>query len=286
MSESLRSHVQHLIGNFYEMEMFVDPYNKRLRIDDYRGDVLKLIEKAEELVTQFKTEKLIILTRQEHFNHFLQSGFQCEAVVDGFFRGSDAFYFTKYYVVERRNSNHCVEEDRILERVRHLKKTGTNITIPKNYYMRKMEITDSLALSQLYKEVFTIYPTPLHNPDYIKKTMDNGTIYYGFLYGEEIVSCASAEVNSLYYHAELTDCATLPQHRKYGLMKRNLEKLEEVLRQQCIYCVYSIARAQSFGMNAVLHGLGYQYRGRLINNCYIFEKLENMNMWVKDLSKE
>ena len=39
-------------------------------------------------------------------------------------------------------------------------------------------------------------------------------------------------------------------------------------------------------MNAVLHGLGYQYRGRLINNCYIFEKLENMNMWVKDLSKE
>ena len=104
MSESLRSHVQHLIGNFYEMEMFVDPYNKRLRIDDYRGDVLKLIEKAEELVTQFKTEKLIILARQEHFNHFLQSGFQCEAVVDGFFRGSDAFYFTKYYVVERRNS--------------------------------------------------------------------------------------------------------------------------------------------------------------------------------------
>ena len=206
--------------------------------------------------------------------------------MDGFFRGSDAFYFTKYYVVERRNSNHCVEEDRILERVRHLKKTGTNITILKNYYMRKMEITDSLALSQLYKEVFTIYPTPLHNPDYIKKTMDNGTIYYGFLYGEEIVSCASAEVNSLYYHAELTDCATLPQHRKYGLMKRNLEKLEEVLRQQCIYCVYSIARAQSFGMNAVLHGLDYQYRGRLINNCYIFEKLENMNMWVKDLSKE
>ena len=206
--------------------------------------------------------------------------------MDGFFRGSDAFYFTKYYVVQRRNSHHCVEEDRILDRVRHLTKTGTNTIIPKNYCMRKMEKTDTIALSQLYKEVFTIYPTPLHNPDYIKKTMDNGTIYYGFLYGEEIVSCASAEVNSLYYHAELTDCATLPQHRKYGLMKRILEKLEEVLRQQRIYCVYSIARAQSFGMNAVLHGLGYQYRGRLINNCYIFEKLENMNMWVKDLSKE
>ena len=54
MSESLRSHVQHLIGNFYEMEVFVDPFNKRLRIDDYRGDVLELIEKAEEMVPNSK----------------------------------------------------------------------------------------------------------------------------------------------------------------------------------------------------------------------------------------
>ena len=236
MSESQYSHVQHLIGNYYEMEVFVDSFNTRLRIDDYRGDVLKLIDKAEELVGQLKMEKLIILARQEHFNDFLQSSFQCEAVVDGFFRGSDAFYFTKYYVDERRNSQHCVEEDRILDRVRQITKIGTNTSIPKTYCMRKMELTDSVALSQLYKEVFTIYPTPLHNPDYIKKTMSNGNVYYGFLYGEEIVSCASAEVNALYYHAELTDCATLPQHRKYGLMKRILEELEEVLRNQRIYC--------------------------------------------------
>ena len=105
--------------------------------------------------------------------------------------------------------------------------------------MRKMEKTDSLALSQLYKEVFTIYPTPLHNPDYIKETMDNGTIYYGFLYGEEIVSCASAEVNSLYYHAELTDCATLPQHRKYGLMKRTFRKIRRSIKAAVyLLCVF------------------------------------------------
>jgi hypothetical protein len=67
-------------------------------------------------------------------------------------------------------------------------------------------------------------------------------------------------------------------------MKILLEKLEEDLQSQGIYCAYSIARALSFGMNAVLHQLGYMYRGRLLNNCYIFNKLENMNVWVKDLA--
>lgn len=115
--------------------------------------------------------------------------------------------------------------------------------------------------------------------------MAEGTIYYGFYYDEEIVSAASAEVNSFYKNAELTDCATLQEHRKHGLMKILLEELEKELKSSGVYCVYSIARSLSFGMNAALHQLGYQYRGRLTNNCYIFDKLEDMNVWVKDLSK-
>ena len=37
-------------------------------------------------------------------------------------------------------------------------------------------------------------------------------------------------------------------------------------------------------MNLAFHQLGYTYTGRLANNCYIFDKLEDMNIWVKDLS--
>ena len=81
----------------------------------------------------------------------------------------------------------------------------------------------------------------------------------------------------------MTDCATLPEHRQYGLMKHLLIKLEEELLAQEIYCVYSISRALSFGMNLALHQLQYQYRGRLANNCYIFDQVEDMNMWVKQL---
>jgi hypothetical protein len=67
-------------------------------------------------------------------------------------------------------------------------------------------------------------------------------------------------------------------------MKIILRELEGELKRQGIFCAYSIARSLSFGMNAVLFQLGYKYRGRLMNNCYIYDKLENMNMWVKHLA--
>ena len=151
--------------------------------------------------------------------------------------------------------------------------------------MKKVEESDAEKLAALYRTVFQIYPTPLHNPDYIKETIKDGTIYYSFYCDGMIVSAASAEVNRVYRNAELTDCATLPDHRKHGLMKILLKKLEQELYNQGIYCSYSIARALSFGMNAVLHQLGYVYRGRLKNNVYIFDKLENMNVWVKNLAE-
>ncbi|GAE44328.1 beta-lysine acetyltransferase [Mesobacillus boroniphilus JCM 21738] len=31
--------------------------------------------------------------------------------------------------------------------------------------------------------------------------------------------------------------------------------------------------------------MGYAYRGRLVNNVFIYDKIENMNVWVKDLAK-
>jgi putative beta-lysine N-acetyltransferase len=104
------------------------------------------------------------------------------------------------------------------------------------------------------------------------------------LYQGKIVSAASAEINSFYKNAELTDCATLAEHRKFGLMKMILQELEKDLKNNGIFCAYSIARALSFGMNAALFQLGYSYRGRFMNNCYIYDKLENMNMWVKNLA--
>ncbi|PLS01602.1 putative beta-lysine N-acetyltransferase [Neobacillus cucumis] len=268
----------------YFVEIFLDPFNKRIRVDDYRGNSRILLEKVEELVKQHQAEKLIIKVRSEDFLTFIEAGLQPEAIVDRYFLGSDAHFFSKFYTPERKRNDHWITEDGIIQSIYQLNPSVDRSFPPKEYELRKADESCADGLSDLYKKVFQIYPTPLNDPEYVKKTMKDGTIYYIFTYQGQIVSAASAEINSFYKNAELTDCATLTEHRKYGLMKIILQELEKELMNNGIFCAYSIARALSFGMNAVLFQLGYSYRGRFMNNCYIYDKLENMNMWVKNLA--
>ncbi|MGG5253925.1 putative beta-lysine N-acetyltransferase [Neobacillus sp. SM06] len=262
----------------------MDPFNKRMRIDDYRGNLTDLIKAADNLAERMAAEKIILKGRSEHLVDFIEKGFQLEAIVDHYFLGSNAYFLTNYRSAERRKSENWIAEDAIIRGIYERKETDKASFPPKEYELKKAgeDVADELA--NLYRHVFPIYPTPLHDPEYVRKTMKEGTIYYAYFYNGKIVSAASAEVHSFYKNAELTDCATLQAHRKHGLMKWILKELEKELRKQNIYCAYSLARALSFGMNAALFQLGYNYRGRLINNCYIYDKLENMNAWVKNLA--
>lgn len=268
----------------YKMKLYLDKQNRRIRVDDYLGNLLSILEKAEKIAENEKADKMIIKGRKEHFIQLLESGYRFEASIEGYFLGSDCFFFSKFLTDERKISTHWTEEDGIIKSVYHLKEPSRSIAPPKAYNLKKMAESDATGLSKLYKSVFQIYPTPLNNPDYIVKTMQEGTVYYGFINDGQVVSAASAEVNIFYKNAELTDCATLKEHRKHGLMKILLERIEQELVENGIYCAYSIARALSFGMNAVLYQLGYAYRGRLVNNVFIYDKIENMNVWVKDLA--
>lgn len=183
-------------------------------------------------------------------------------------------------------AKYWLEEEEMYDKIFVIGKDRNPAEIPPEYKLKKLIDTDADELAKLYKEVFSIYPTPLDRPSYIRQTMKEGTIYYGFEHQGQIVSAASAEVNLFYRNAELTDCATLKDHRKYGLMKHLLIQLEKELRSSGVFCAYSIARSLSYGMNAALKQLGYTYRGRFINNCYIYDKLEDMNIWVRNLANE
>ncbi|MEH7113505.1 putative beta-lysine N-acetyltransferase [Neobacillus niacini] len=270
-------------SNFF-LEVYLDPFNKRIRVDDYRGNTKFVLEKAEELARQHQAEKLIMKARTEDNLQIYERGLQPEAVVDRYFLGSDAHFYSKFYTVERKKNDHWITEDGMIQSIYQLDIASGKPFPPKEYELKKADKTCAEELAGLYRQVFQIYPTPLNEPEYVKKTMEEGTIYYVYFHQGKIVSAASAEVNSFYKNAELTDCATLKEHRKYGLMKIILRELEGELKRLGIYCAYSIARSLSFGMNAVLFQLGYKYRGRLMNNCYIYDKLENMNMWVKNLA--
>lgn len=66
-----------------------------------------------------------------------------------------------------------------------------------------------------------------------------------------------------------------------GLMATLVHELEKQLAEQHLDCVYSMARAHSFGMNLILHRLGYLYRGRLIRHAHIGGGFEDLNLWEK-----
>lgn len=265
-----------------KLHITIDRFNKRIRVEDYLGHFQDCVEEVLKVAKDIAAEKIIFKTRKEDVQDLLSQGFLYEGSIDKFFLGSDCYFLVKYTVDERRNSFNWIKEDQILAGVQKLPSNVEVEVVPQVYQGRKAEEADALELAKLYDKVFEIYPTPMNNPEYVKKCMESGTVFYIYLLNEEIVSAASAEINDFYHNAEITDCATLPEHRQYGLMKHLLEKLERYLVSNEIYCIYSIARSLSFGMNAALHQRGYCYRGRLANNCFIFDKLEDMNLWVKN----
>ncbi|MDQ0217953.1 putative beta-lysine N-acetyltransferase [Peribacillus cavernae] len=265
----------------YSLDITVDPFNRRVRVDDYLGNFDLCVAEAMKLAVENTVEKLIFKARVENFQDMVSRGFLYEGSVDKYFLGSDCFFFAKYFILDRRNSDHWIEEDRILNGVLSLLKKKDYADPPLEYKIRKADEADAMELARLYGKVFEIYPVPMNDPEYVIKCMKAGTVFYVYEWEGHIVSAASAEVNYRYHHAEITDCATLPDHRQFGLIKLLISQLEKYLADQEIFCVYSISRALSFGMNAVFFQLGYGYRGRLANNCYIFDKIEDMNLWVK-----
>jgi putative beta-lysine N-acetyltransferase len=152
---------------------------------------------------------------------------------------------------------------------------------PSGEKIRRSTRQDAEKLAALYKTVFAVYPTPLGDPAYIQKTMENGTVYVHIEKEGKVLSAASAEVNHTFANAEMTDCATLPAEQGRGYMAALLARLEEILIPDEIQCLYTICRARSFGVNKVFYNLGYEYSGCLVNNCHIYSGLENMNVWYK-----
>lgn len=271
-------------GIDFTMQVYVDPANKRLRVDDYRGNIFSIMNRINEMVKQHAFTKVFVKTRQEDWQSFLSQGYMLEGIFKGYFNGSDAYSMALYFDLERRTSDYWMEEDAILQRVLSIPVKTDKTELPANYTMRLGTITDAAQLASLYEAVFQTYPTPMNDPMYIKKVMEEGTIFYVIETEGQIVSAASAEVNNVYHNAEITDCATLPEHRAHGFMRCLILALEDELIRWKIFCSYSLARSLSFGMNAVFHQLGYKYMGRLTKNCNIYDKYEDMSLWVKNLA--
>ncbi|KRF13501.1 putative beta-lysine N-acetyltransferase [Paenibacillus sp. Soil787] len=270
-------------GDDYKVSFCLDFLNKRLRVDDYLGNVDAICKRIGEIAKVNALTKVFIKSREDDWQTFLSKGCMLEGIYKGYFNGCDAYCMALYDDLERRTSDYWIKEDQILNQVLALPLKPDRPLVPEHCTLRIARMEDADRLSALYNQIFQTYPTPMNDPLYIEKTMREGTIYYLVESTDQLISAASAEINTVYANAEMTDCATLPAYRNQGLMRLLMHALEDELITRSITCAYSLSRALSFGMNAVFFQMGYRYYGRLTKNCDIYDKFEDMNLWTKML---
>ncbi|MDH4615692.1 putative beta-lysine N-acetyltransferase [Brevibacillus sp. AY1] len=265
-------------------DLVLDRQNKRVKLHVYdRQHISELDQMLRQQAVETDASKVIVYAKKEDVEAWQALGYRHEGTIEGFFHGENAHMLSFYMTEERATSvaPQLAEEFLALS----LSKAGSSITkeLPPGYSMREATEADADELARLYALVFATYPTPMDDPAYIRETMKEGTRYFVVEEQGKIACAASAEVSTRFGSAEMTDCATHPDHAGKGLLQPLFLELEQRMEDQGIYYLYTLTRAQSAGMNVTAAKMGYQYRGRLINNCTIFSGFEDMNIWVKPL---
>lgn len=272
-----------ITGPGYDAEILVDNINQRIKIINYQGSSLTcLTDRLESLARESKIGKIIFICPEEYRDQAEQSKFILEGEIPGYFKGKTALCYSFYTDKMRAKSVFIDQEDQIIQKV-----TSDNdfdqggIELPVGYQIREVKETEVDKLVSLYREVFISYPSPLLEPGYVRQVMKENVFFLAVYKDEELISAGSAEIDFKNSNAEITDLATYKKVRGMGLATVIITALEKEMQRRKLESLYSLARAGIPGVNRVFCKLGYQYRGRMINNCHIGGRYEDMNLWVK-----
>ncbi len=238
---------------------------------DFSGDDLKKIESF-----AAKAEYSKIIAKVKETAVFAENGYLCEA----FFplqNGKKVSFMVKYLKAERMAVKNGTIITDVLKEAQNtaVKHHSTDMK------MRRLTAHDSEALAELYRNVFETYPFPIHDAEYLRKTMAENTRYFGIFSDDKFIAAASAETDSEKNYAEMSDFATLEEYRRLGLAAALNSELEKNLYNDGVKCYYTIARSVSYGMNKTFAGCGYTFTGTLFNNTNIGGGIESMNVWYK-----
>ncbi len=264
------------------------PHNQRIYLMKLRsGNVSQIIPALDQMAEAQGYGKIFVKVPAEVRVRFEQHGYCQEALVPGFFRGAgDAVFLAKYPCEERRLERHEEQIRAILESV-----LATPAISPALWESKRSEavavcaLSDAREMSHVYRQIFPTYPIPIDVPEYIADTMKSHTRYFCVRYAGKIVALASSETDMEDLNVEMTDFATLPDHRRQGLAGQLLAAMERSMTVQGIRTAYTIARALSPGINRTFRKMGYSYAGKLANNTNISGQIESMNVWYKKLGE-
>lgn len=264
-------------------ELYVDFHNKRIKLVRYEGDLKNVVMNSIQTCEKYNMGKIIAVVNEKDFTAFRENGFVLEGVIEGYLRGETGLCASFFSDPERAVSKSPDEEDAIIDKVKEYK-SQFEYSPNSDFKVRTAGLEDVNDLAYLFDTVFKSYPTPMDNPEYIKNVIRSGKVIFKIAeWGNKVVSAASADLQPQLLNAEITDCATLEEFRGKGLLSELIYHLEILLQEKKYITLFSLSRSLSTGINIVLGKHGYLYSGRLINNCDIMGKFEDMNIWVKKL---
>lgn len=283
-----QDHYETVTGRNFKCRILVSPYNRRLTVYEFHlsgengaGEMIRALAKK---AGTRGMDKIWLKSSTRWARAFSNAGLKLEAKIPGYFKNREtANIFAMYLSTQRATPSNEKTGCRFKfdQPVPGSPAGASKQVLPPGVTLKWSAEEDSDALAQLYRKVYTTYPFPVFDPDYLRETMANDVCYLAAWHNEQPVAAASAEINRPEENAEVTDFATLPEWRGSGLASLLLFQLEQRLKKEGIRCLYTIARSSSAGMNKVLNGAGYKFQGVLINNCNIGGGFEDMYVYSK-----
>ncbi|WP_418790518.1 putative beta-lysine N-acetyltransferase [Phosphitispora sp. TUW77] len=272
----------------FTVKVINDSRNQRIRVPEYQArDIGALASYLETLGRRFQAGKIIVYSHRDDWQKFQSLGYRIEGEINTFFRGEPMCFMSRFLSLDRFGVKCSSIEDTILKRILQrnrscgVKDSSCNES---GYTVRTLRDDDINNVMDIFKTVFATYPSPVDERMYFEEfTGLEGDIMMIAEYNGEIAGIISAAIDTKHLNAEITDCITLPEHRGRGVMAMLIDSIEEKLTERKLVCLYSLARAGVPPINAVMYKKGYKFMGRLINNCHIGGRFENMNIWEKSI---
>lgn len=251
-----------------------------------RGSGAAVIPKLDTLARNEGYTKIFSKIQADVLPGFLMNGYTIEGYVPGFFNGeTDCLMVSKF--LDEKRSRAPVEELKLFSELLSSSGASNNKqgrSTGEELRPQKLNEDDVEPITGVFKQVFETYPFPVHDKDYILKTMrDNTSVYFGIWDQQKLIGVSTAETDWAQKNAEMTDFAVLPEYRGKSLAFHLLQFMEKEMKAAGIKTGYTIARLKELGMNKTFLNSGYNYSGTLVNNTNIGGSIESMNIFYKKL---
>jgi len=242
-----------------------------------------LLEKAREN----RYTKILVKIPHETSQPFLNLGYVQEAEIPNLYSGKQSAIILAYYSSKNRKLENNRTENEKVYRLSIEKQVPPEsiqkIQLENNFSLHNLTQDDVPEIAALYNTIFSSYPFPINESSFLVETMESHVDYFGIKTDGELIALSSLEKDTENLNAEMTDFATLTKWQGFSLAKYLLVHMEKEARLNGLKTAYTIARAESPGINIVFTKNAYQYGGRLINNTHISGHIESMNIWYKAL---